>query len=675
MYLQRPPSRPEPTPDPVPLALRAAALGVIAAALLGVLLFRLWALQVLHSDQYVAAAAQNSVRTITMPSPRGQILDRNGHVLVSNTATIAVQVDAARLPHGTDCGPTIATHKVGDQRGCGVLKRLAWVLDVPYGHMWHTFSHLAKANPGYPVTLPFDVDRRQTAYVLERRWLFQGVAFEHVYQRTYPSLAEFGPTNPNLLGFVGAITRENLQDRSYHEKLPRIGTAGQGGVEKTYDRYLRGQDGTIQETVDPAGAPVGQAFLTQSPVAGDNLRLTIDARLQKTAQYAVGQGIAIAHANGEPADFGAVVAMNPDNGAIYAMASSPTYSPMVHVPPYRGSKHVFSKKNPGHPAYDSAFQGTYPAGSTFKPVTATAAYESGVLAPGESLECPGTYYSKYDTAKQRTPFHDWTLDDMGSMGLAKALEVSCDTFFYQLGDQFYGMGGPGEQFQGWIRKLGYGSAPPLDAGGAQAGTVPDPKWKASQNWPGTPAQQEIERLWLPGDDINMSIGQGNLLVSPLQQAVAYSALENGGKVVTPHVGQAILEPGSTTQAIPGGRIDPGPVRDLHLPAELLSEMKQGLYGATHAGDGTSSATFANFQPAVYGKTGTAEVPTTDCPNCADAWWAGWAEQGGKPLVVVAFIDHGGHGGVSAAPVAAAVFQAFFDPRNHYSFRAGSDQSR
>jgi penicillin-binding protein 2 len=675
MYLQRPPSRPEPTPDPVPLALRAATLGVVAAVLLGVLLFRLWALQVLHSDQYVAAAAQNSIRTLTMPSPRGEILDRNGNVLVSNTATLAVQVDAARLPEGTDCGPTIATHKVGDQRGCGVLKRLAWVLDVPYKHMWHTFSHLAKANPGYPVTLPFDVNRRETAYVLERRWLFQGVAFEHVYQRSYPSLKEFGPTNPNLLGFVGAITLENTKDRSYHEKLPTIGTAGQGGVEKTYDRYLRGQDGKIQETVDPAGAPVGQAFLTQAPIAGDNLRLTIDARLQRAAQYAVGQGIAIARANGEPADSGAVVAMNPDNGAIYAMASSPTYSPMVHVPPYKGSKHVFSKANPGHPAYDSAFQGTYPAGSTFKPITATAAYESGILAPGQVLDCPGSYTSKHDIAKQPTVFHDWTPLSMGPMGLAEALTVSCDTFFYQLGDDFYGASGYGQQFQGWIRKLGYGSAPPLDAGGAQPGVVPDPQWKAEQNWLGTPAQQQIERLWLPGDDINMSIGQGNLLVSPLQQAVAYSALENGGKVVTPHVGQAILEPGSTTQTIAGGRISPKPVRNLHLPAELLNEIRQGLYGATHAGNGTSSATFGSFHPTVYGKTGTAEVPTAACPNCADAWWAGWASQGGKPLVVVAFIHNGGHGGVSAAPVAASVFQSFFDPRSHYSFHAGTDQSR
>jgi penicillin-binding protein 2 len=674
MYLQRPPSRPEPTPDPVPLALRAAALGVIAAALLGVLLFRLWALQVLHSDQYVAAAAQNSIRTLTMPSPRGQILDRNGNVLVSNTTSIAVQIDAARLPEGTNCGPTIATHEVGDQHGCAVLKRLAWVLDVPYKHMWHTFSHLAKANPGYPVTLPFDVTRRETGYVFERRHLFPGIQFEHVYQRTYPSLKEFGPTNPNLLGFVGAITAENLKDRSYHEKLPMIGTAGQAGIEKTYDRYLRGQDGTIQETVDPAGAPVGQAFLTQSPIAGDNLRLTIDARLQKAAQYAVGQGIAIAHANGEvQADYGAVVAMNPDNGAIYAMASSPTYSPMVHVPPYKGSKAVFKSKLT--PSYDKAFQGTYPAGSTFKPMTATAAYESGVLAPGESLDCPGSYISKWDIAKQKTVFHDWTTLSMGSMGLAKALEVSCDTFFYQLGDKFWGMAGRGSDFQGWLRKLGYGSAPPLDAGGAQAGVVPDQTWKAEQTWPGTPAQQEIEQAWLPGDDINLSIGQGNLLVSPLQQAVAYSALENGGKVVTPHVGQAILEPGSTRQVIPGGQIDPPPVRNLHLPQELLNEIRQGLFGATHAGDGTSSATFGGFHPTVYGKTGTAEVPTADCPDCADAWWAGWAEQDGKPLVVVAFIHNGGHGGVSAAPVAASIFQSFFDPRSHYSFHAGTDQSR
>ena len=670
MYLQRPPSRPEATPDPVPLAIRAATLGVIAAVLLGVLLFRLWALQVLHSDQYVAAAAQNSVRTIDVPSPRGEILDRNGNVIVSNTAAIAVQVDAARLGQAA-CATTLgAKQPVPMNPQCRVLKRLAWVLAVPYPHMWRVFARLASANPGYPVTLPFDVTRRMTGYVFERRSLFAGVQFEHVYQRSYPSLREFGPINPNLIGFVGAITAENIHDRSYGEKLPMIGTAGQGGVEKTYDRYLRGQDGQIQETVDPSGAPVGAAYLTQSPVPGDNLRLTIDARLQRAAQQAIVQGLGIAHLDGQPADYGAVVAMNPSNGAIYAMASGPTYSPMVHVPPYKGSGAVFKSKLT--PAYDKAFQGTYPAGSTFKPITATAAYESGILAPGQHLDCPGQYISRNDIAKQKTVFHDWTPLSMGSMDLSKALEVSCDTFFYQLGDLFWGRN---DQFQSWIRQLGYGTAPPLDAGGAQAGVVPDHLWKAEQNWPGTPAQQAIEQSWLPGDDINLSIGQGNLLVSPLQQAVAYSALENGGNVVTPHVGEAILQPGSTSQVAPGGAIDPRPVRRLKLSPTLLSEIKLGLYGATHAGDGTSTATFGHFSPTVYGKTGTAEVPTTTCPNCADAWWAGWASQGSRSLVVVAFIHNGGHGGVSAAPVAASVFQSFFAPQRRFVFHAGQDQSR
>lgn len=672
MYLQRPPSRPEPTPDPVPLAIRAATLGVIAAVLLGVLLFRLWALQVLHSDQYTAAAAQNSVRTIGMPSPRGDILDRTGRVIVSNTTAIAVQADVARM--AAPCAAISGGGRTSAGKpACGVLKRLAWVLGKPYSHVWHAFARLAKANPGYPVTLPYVVSRKEMAYVIERPWLFQGVQLEHVYQRSYPSLPQLGPLNPNLVGFVGTITAENLKNPVYHEKLPMIGTAGQAGIEQTYDRYLRGHDGQVQETVDPTGAPVGPSYLTQAAVAGDNLKLTIDARLQQAAENAIRQGITLARSDAQPADYGAVVAMDPHTGAIHAMASLPTYTPMVHVPPYKGSKVVFNPKNPATPGYDKAFQGTYPAGSTFKPIVAAAAYESGVLGPNTILDCPGQYVSQSDIAKQKTVFRDWTPLSMGPMGLAKALTVSCDTFFYQLGDKFWSR--QGDQFQGWIRQFGYGVTPALDAGGAQPGLVPTPRWKATHPWPGTPAQQAIERTWLPGDDINLSIGQGNLLVSPLQQAVAYSALENGGTVVTPHVGEAILQPGSTTQPVPGGVIDPKPVRKLNLSPTLLDQIRQGLYGATHSSLGTSSATFASFQPAVYGKTGTAEAATKACPNCADAWWAGWASQGSKSLVVVAFIHDGGHGGVVAAPVAASVFQAFFNPRKHYSVTAGTDVSR
>ena len=404
---------------------------------------------------------------------------------------------------------------------------------------------------------------------------------------------------------------------------------------------------------------------------GDNLRLTIDARLQRAAQAAIVQGLGIAHLDGQPADYGAVVAMNPSNGAIYAMASAPTYSPMVHVPPYKGSGAVFKSKLT--PAYDKAFQGTYPAGSTFKPITATAAYQSGVLAPGQTLDCPGQYVSKNDIAKQKTIFHDWTPLSMGSMDLSKALEVSCDTFFYQLGDLLLAAQRPVPELDPPARlRDGAAARRRRRAGGRRARHLCG---RPRRTGSARPRSRPSSSQWLPGDDINMSIGQGNLLVSPLQQAVAYSALENGGDVVTPHVGEAILQPGSTTQVAPGGAIDPRPVRRLKLSPTLLAEIKLGLYGATHAGDGTSTATFGHFSPTVYGKTGTAEVPTTTCPNCADAWWAGWASQGNRSLVVVAFIHNGGHGGVSAAPVAASVFQSFFAPQRRFVFHAGQDQSR
>ena len=351
--------------------------------------------------------------------------------------------------------------------------------------------------------------------------------------------------------------------------------------------------------------------------------------------------------------------MNPSNGAIYAMASGPTYSPMVHVPPYKGSGAVFKSKLT--PAYDKAFQGTYPAGSTFKPITATAAYESGVLAPGQRLDCPGQYISRNDIAKQKTIFHDWTPLSMGSMDLSKALEVSCDTFFYQLGDKFWGRN---NQFQSWIRQLGYGTAPPLDAGGAQAGRrARSPCGRPRRTGPARRRSRRSSRRWLPGrrhqhvdrpgQPARLAAAAGRRLQRPRERRRRrHPARRRGHPPARQH------DPGRS----PGGEIDPRPVRRLNLSPTLLAEIKLGLYGATHAGDGTSTATFGHFSPTVYGKTGTAEVPTTTCPNCADAWWAGWASQGNRSLVVVAFIHNGGHGGVSAAPVAASVFQAFFAPQ-------------
>jgi penicillin-binding protein 2 len=411
---------------------------------------------------------------------------------------------------------------------------------------------------------------------------------------------------------------------------------------------------------------VRSPYLVREPVTGSTVKLTLDGHLQQVAQGAIVRGMQIAHADHQYyANWGSVVAMNPQTGAIYAMASYPNYKPTVWVPPYNGQGHVLDPKNKLLPLNDKSWASTYPAGSTFKPITAVAAWMSGLIGPGSTRPCTTFFQSPHDLSHHK--FFNWG-PESSIIGLSKALEISCDTFFYRLGDEFYGR--RNLQFQSWIRKLGYGSPPPVDIPGAVGGLVPDPHWKAHNPYFLKGPSPSIDTIWEPGDDIQMAIGQGYLLVSPLQQAVAYSALENGGTVVTPHLVQSIMGPDGSPA--PGGYVAPKPQRDLHLPVSLLDAIKAGLYGATHASDGTSTSTFGSFQPTVYGKTGTAEVPQ-DCTNCSDAWWAGWAEQGGHPLVVVAMIHDGGHGGVSAAPVAAEVFSAFF--HSNYRFHSGQDKSR
>ena len=674
MFIESPPPRSEPAPDPLPLAIRAAALGIIAAALLVVLLFRLWALQVLHAGQYSTAAVQSQVRTAVVPARRGDIVDRRGNVLVSSRTAIAVQVNSATFPASTDCsGLNRHDHKqVAAQPGCLTLWRLAGVIKQPFPRVWKEYSTRLAANQGYPITLPFTVTRPQVAYMLERHDRFPSIQFQRTFVRDYPALDQpaIGAINPNLIGHVGAITADNLKDPAFRgENLPQTGTAGQAGIEKSYDGWLRGSDGETAQMFDASGNPVRSPYLVREPVTGATVKLTLDANLQKVAQDAIYRGMQIAHADHQYyANYGSVVAINPENGAIYAMASYPTYKPTVWVPPYDGQAKVVDPKNTLFPQVDKSYAGTYPPGSTFKPITAVAAWMSGLIGPGSTRACTTSFQSPNDFSHHK--FFNWGSEN-SIIGLSKALEISCDTFFYRLGDQFYDRYQTGSNiFQEWIRKLGYGDSPPVDIPGAVSGLVPDRQWKAHNPLFVNGPNPSIDTLWEPGDDIQMAIGQGYLLVSPLQQAVAYSAIENGGTVVTPHLVQSITGPDGSLA--PGGNVTPKPQRDLHLPPELLAEIKTGLYGATHAGDGTSTSTFGSFQPTVYGKTGTAEVPQ-DCTNCSDAWWAGWAEQDGHPLVVVAMIHDGGHGGVSAAPVAAEVFAAYFHSR--YRFQSGQDQSR
>jgi penicillin-binding protein 2 len=340
------------------------------------------------------------------------------------------------------------------------------------------------------------------------------------------------------------------------------------------------------------------------------------------------------------------------------MASYPSYNPSVFLPPAKNAGKLYKDKY-NQPLIDKTLEPKAP-GSTFKPITATAAWNSGVLGPGTTLDCPGVFYRPGDFS--HTPFPNWTTANLGTMDLPTALEQSCNTFFFQLGSKMYDLPNQGIAFQKTIRQYGFGKTPPMDLPVSPyfSGLVPDAAWRLQTY------SKPIDQVWQPGYDIQMAIGQGDLTVSPMQLAVAYSAIANGGKLVTPHIGKALLD----SQGNVVKRFDPAPQRDLNLSPELLSEIRQGLYEASHSSLGTSSSVFGSYTPAVAGKTGTAEHPPDPSPN---AWFASFAPADNPKLVVVALINDGGHGGVSAAPAARQVYQGFFHQK--ITNTVGTDASR
>ena len=408
------------------------------------------------------------------------------------------------------------------------------------------------------------------------------------------------------------------------------------------------------------GRPRSARSLVTPAQPGHTLRLTIDLGLQKAAQNALRYGISLAQADGKwAARGGAIVAMNPDDGSILALASLPSYEPSV----YSGRVTLKSLDAQGltgktalarnYPSLDRALDGTYPPGSVFKPLTAIAAMQEHILSPYAYQSCTGSYTSPDDRAHQ--VFHNWDPNVDQAMDLPTALAYSCDTYFYKVGNDFYELPRDrGQPLQKWARAFGFGSATGIDVGPEAAGLVPTIGWRRSH------FSSEIDKLWKPGDSIQLAIGQGDLLVTPLQMTRFYAALANGGKLVTPHVLLDVENPNRTivpTPAPPAPRAVPG------LDPSALRVVQQGLLEGTHSTFGTSYGVFGTFPVPIAGKTGTAEK-VVSLPGYTgkqdQAWWCGYGPVPSPRLVVCAVIENGGHGGTAAAPAAERVFAKFFD---------------
>jgi penicillin-binding protein 2 len=618
---------------PAQLALRVAILGGVALAMFAIIFLRLWYLEVLSGDQYLAEAQNNQVRELTVQAPRGEILDRDGRPLVQNRAALELQVKTDELPRRRT------------ERRRRLFERVGGLIGRPPAQIRKTIREQEKLVPGAPVTLRRDVAYDTVFYVRENQAKFPGVTVERVYVRRYPqsSLAA------HLLGYVGEVSPEDLEDPRY-DSLDPGALVGKEGVEYTYDSLLRGVNGATRVKVDAAGSPTGRRLDVREPRTGNDLELTIDSEVQAAGEAAIGR-------YGLPAGF---VAMNVNNGEILAMGSAPTFDPSLFAQPTMPPatyKAVFGDPDDplstlAAPAVNRAAQGVYPTGSTFKPITALAALDSGKLDLNEIVNDGGS-----------VTYGDQTFENAGDavngpVDLQRALQVSSDVFFYIMGARTNVQAGDGGPIQEWARALGLGEPTGLDVGAEATGNVPTPAERneafEKNTDPSGPSGEAVDiskgeltdRPWSIGDNVQLAVGQGDLQANPLQMAVAYAAIANGGEVVRPHVGLRVDDPqGRAIQ-----EIAPPPRRQVDIDPVWQRTIMAGLRDAAMAPGGTSFKVFGGYPVEIAGKTGTAERP----PRLDQSWYVALAPYDDPKYVVAVTIEEGGFGADAAAPAASQI---------------------
>jgi penicillin-binding protein 2 len=597
------------------LALRIAIFGGFALALLGVLFFRLWFLQVLNGDRYLAEANNNRTRSFRVSAPRGAILDRSGRVLVDNRTSLALQVNPQKLPL-----------RPGRKRA--ELAQLARLTHSSLHRVRELMHEQLVVAPAAPVTLRRDVGHYLVYYLEENRDRFPGVEVQHVFVRRYPH----GTLAAHILGNVGEVSEEQLKEPRYRGLEPGD-QVGQDGVEDTYDRWLRGKPGLTRIQVDALGQPTKNGRLvSKPPVPGDNLKLSIDSAVQETGEAALA-------ARGLPGGF---ITMNVDSGEILGLGSFPTFDPSVFTKPLTQSQVNALYRDPvAAPLTDRAIAGLYPTGSTFKLITAMAALESGTITPSSVIEDGGSLNVGGES------FQNAGGASYGSLTLVPALQVSSDVFFYTLGLDMWNTG----DLQHWAHMLGIGRPTGLDLPGAVEGLLPTRQWRDKLAAEGLAEG----RPWSAGDNIQLATGQGDLQTNPLQMAIAYSAVANGGTVVTPHVGLQIDDA--------AGRVvkefTPRARRHVHFKQESRDVILEGLHEAAQAPGGTSYAVFGGFPVPVAGKTGTAQR----VGHADQSWYIVLAPYPNPRIVTAVTIEEGGFGAESAAPAALQILEAYFGKRS------------
>ena len=714
--------RPPITPQ---LAVRVAVLGGFAFVLFAIVFFRLWFLQVLSGEDYVAKARENRVRKVRIEAPRGDIVDRDGRVLVKTRIAPVVQIVPGSLPdsvlqeadsfrkargeaekarlaaadqlHSLERdiqerkhGPTKAQRR--ERRRLSRAARQAHAVPIPplpadelkQRRLYRRLGRVIRLKPNRiherviegvaelpysNVTIKTAINRAAFNYIRERKEQFPGVEVEKQYLRDYPhkELAA------QLFGTTREISPTELKEKRF--KGVAAGTRiGADGLEESYDKYLRGKDGYTRIVINALGNRDDRRRMKRvEPRQGQRLRITLDLDLQRAAMDAIQRGVQAASQNGAKA--GAFVAMDPRNGEVLALGSYPSFDANEFAKPISQKRYdALSSEENGAPLFNRAIAATYPTGSTFKPITALAAMEEGVISPTTTIVDTGEYKLGDQVRKNAKDA------SYGALQLPRALTVSSDVFFYQLGEA---LNGKGPVLQEWAHRLGLGRKTGIDIPGEFPGLIPDRAWrdkgydeylkctKKAHVTPGTTqalyACGGIERPWTTGDNVSLAVGQGDLQATPLQLAEAYSVIINGGKVVRPHLGQQVEDGNGVLVE----QIRKPIRRRINFDPAYRDAIMTGLHGAATAAGGTSADVFAGspYRNLLYGKTGTAERQ----PNPDQSWYACYVADPTRPIVVVTTIERGGFGAETAAPAARLILNEWFHVHDS-QFHSGSDQS-
>jgi penicillin-binding protein 2 len=582
---------------------RLSILQWVITVLFSILAISFWVLQVVKHAKFEEMAENNHQRTLALRAPRGIVLDRNNHVLVENRPSFSISITRE---HSKDLNRTI--------------RMLAAVLGYEESAVREIVNRHRREPTYRPVTIVLDASIAQVSAVKARRLELPDVIVEPVPTRRYPE-----KLGAHAFGYVGEVSDKDVSE---DESLKSGDIVGQSGIEKVYNTLLMGVDGARRVVVNSVGREI-RTLEEQDPVEGRRLQLTLDYDLQK----AVEDGFRVAGFNG------ASVVLDPQNGEVLAFASLPEYDPNAFAAGIDRASFSALINNELKPLQDRAIQGRYSPGSTFKMAVALAGLEEGIITPEFHTSCAGhaTFYGR--------SFACWKKSGHGSVDLRRAIEQSCDVYFYTVANMV-GV----DKINKWATSLGLGVKSGIDLPNELQGLVPSTEWKL----------QARHEKWYAGETISVGIGQGAVSVTPVSMAVYMATLANGGTRVTPHLLKAVDE-GNGWKAVP----TPPPQSKIDIDPPKLQAIRDGLWGVVNGGGTGGRARILGKD--ISGKTGTAQVISNTGRVAAaksnrdlrdHGWFVFFAPRDKPEIAGVVFLEHGIHG-PNAASVAHHILDTFF----------------